>query len=614
MFNKKMDHNTFKLSYNEKELNLFDGQYLIGSSEKSDFMIDSEFMNSYHAVISVNDGTAFITDLHTTNGTYINGKRVKAQSIYHGDILKLGKTTLRFNASITEDVKNKEVKKVTAILDLPPVPSVSKVQSIREKSGFYVDGEYCDIKFEESDRYQSQDLLLSKTIFNNDSYVEEEQREYITLIDNEEVSTKGFNSIEVIFVSNGNILSYDTLGLKKIKNAKFSSELSEYIQFNDPKTKLVEVNKGVVTINCPKDFSSTDGEVITFSEDSTEIMLHKGVHQIFIRKAVGDFDVNTVPYFWRDRKELKKVASRFFVFFFPFLLLTLVDVPVPEKKKDIVVIFKKKKEVSKASSLASTDDNKDSEAKKETSKKISENKDNISNDKKSPKNEKRIAKKTNKKNNKKNKNSRKVAKSSNKKVKAAKRPSVNLAANFSKMLGSSQFKSKSFKDSASGSSGSLRGLSVAQGAGLKTVGGGSSVKGLGSSTKYGNGKGYKSNGRGKRGFDSSFTSTKTVVLGAIDPDILRRILREHIPQFRYCYQQELGRNSKIKGIIDLNFMINGKGRVSKTSVDSKRGKFSKKGINCVSGVLKMIKFPKPKGGGVVEVKQPLNFSSDKTKV
>jgi hypothetical protein len=119
----------------------------------------------------------------------------------------------------------------------------------------------------------------------------------------------------------------------------------------------------------------------------------------------------------------------------------------------------------------------------------------------------------------------------------------------------------------------------------------------------------------KKGIDTAFVQADTVVLGSIDPEILRKILGEYLAQFKFCYQQELQEQSeKIKGIVDLNFRIEGDGKVSKVNIKSAQTKFSDKGVGCMSNVLRMIEFPKPKGGGLVDVRQPLNFYSESTKI
>ncbi len=119
----------------------------------------------------------------------------------------------------------------------------------------------------------------------------------------------------------------------------------------------------------------------------------------------------------------------------------------------------------------------------------------------------------------------------------------------------------------------------------------------------------------KKGIDTAFVQPDTVILGSIDPEVLRKILGEYLGQFKFCYQQELQENSeKIKGIVDLNFRIEGDGKVSRVIIKSSQTKFSERGVGCMSNILKMIDFPKPKGGGLVDVRQPLNFFSENTKI
>ncbi|MBC7428843.1 MAG: AgmX/PglI C-terminal domain-containing protein [Bacteriovorax sp.] len=119
----------------------------------------------------------------------------------------------------------------------------------------------------------------------------------------------------------------------------------------------------------------------------------------------------------------------------------------------------------------------------------------------------------------------------------------------------------------------------------------------------------------KKGIDTAFVQADTVVMGSIEPEVLRKILQEYLPQFKFCYQQELQENSeKIKGIIDLNFRIEGDGKVSTVNIKTAATQFSPKGISCMSNILRIIDFPKPKGGGLVDVRQPLNFFSESTKI
>lgn len=101
---------------------------------------------------------------------------------------------------------------------------------------------------------------------------------------------------------------------------------------------------------------------------------------------------------------------------------------------------------------------------------------------------------------------------------------------------------------------------------------------------------------------------KEVVLGGMDPDTIRRILIDHIPQFRHCYQQELDRAAnEFDGVVRLDFIIGASGHVTKAGVESASASLPAPVRQCVVNVLRGIKFPAPLGGGVVEVNQPFNF-------
>ena len=117
----------------------------------------------------------------------------------------------------------------------------------------------------------------------------------------------------------------------------------------------------------------------------------------------------------------------------------------------------------------------------------------------------------------------------------------------------------------------------------------------------------------KRGVSSMATQVlPRVMKGSIDPELLRRLLQQYMPQFKHCYQRELVRNSKAKGVVDVMFRISTGGSISNVRVGKKKGQvFTKKGAGCLGQVLSLIDFPSPKGGGVVDVKQPLNFVSYK---
>ncbi|MBF0297692.1 MAG: AgmX/PglI C-terminal domain-containing protein [Oligoflexia bacterium] len=111
----------------------------------------------------------------------------------------------------------------------------------------------------------------------------------------------------------------------------------------------------------------------------------------------------------------------------------------------------------------------------------------------------------------------------------------------------------------------------------------------------------------KKGIYTAGTSTNTVIMGSIDPAIIRKILIDHLPEFRYCYQKQLDRSPKeFEGVIPITFVIGASGRVVKAGIDGDTS-LPVNVHECVVNVLKSIQFPAPKGGGQVETHQPIRF-------
>lgn len=116
----------------------------------------------------------------------------------------------------------------------------------------------------------------------------------------------------------------------------------------------------------------------------------------------------------------------------------------------------------------------------------------------------------------------------------------------------------------------------------------------------------------KKGIYTAGTSANTVIMGSIDPAIIRKILIDHLPEFRYCYQKQLDRSPKeFEGVIPINFVIGASGRVVKAGIDGDTS-LPVNVHECVIDVLKSIQFPAPKGGGQVETHQPIRFYPKRT--
>ena len=71
----------------------------IGRSEDNLFHVADPSVSSHHCEVLQRQGELLVRDLHSTNGTYINGEEVTEKVIKPGQILRLGKIEMRLETS-----------------------------------------------------------------------------------------------------------------------------------------------------------------------------------------------------------------------------------------------------------------------------------------------------------------------------------------------------------------------------------------------------------------------------------------------------------------------------------------------------------------------------------
>jgi TonB family protein len=125
--------------------------------------------------------------------------------------------------------------------------------------------------------------------------------------------------------------------------------------------------------------------------------------------------------------------------------------------------------------------------------------------------------------------------------------------------------------------------------------------GASSGSGYGRGSSPGFGGRGRR--VPRVRQAKAKVTGALDKDIIRRIVRAHINEVRHCYNQGLVRDPALNGKVTVRFTIAATGRVSEASLASSTIP-DRRVSRCIVKAVERWKFPKPRGGGIVEVEYP----------
>ncbi len=617
---------------------------LVGSDPKCDLVITDPSVSPIHAFISlIGTEGILVKDLGSDSGIFVNGSRVSEASLFNGDVLTIGNMSFCVE-SLQDDVPAFQAPEKTSPKLQVPKATLPKVDHIElpPKPGFvFIDGEYCDIAFDDS-RYRPLQTLPELKV--DGEYIDVDSAvEPLEIV--HEVKGK---RLEIINYVNGQMLdvSYLTLDngdyyLSPKKGSK------KEIQFHTvARTKIFGVQGGELRFY-PTDAvtPSIDWEKITLKDP---VFLTRGTEQLSIRLVSNTHAWRGIPMFYRDREFFEQGIKVFAGVLLPLLLLLFVTLPKPEEvKEEVAVIYtitkpkpieKKPDETVVEKSEAATEKpvetpemaHKETEQEKAKTPTMAEGsaekKVEAKNTMPEPKKVPVTPAPT-------------VAKpAATPAPKPAAKPAPAAAAKATPTPAPAPVKAYEFKSSVAFNSlvGSAPNINTQGGGGAArnavkdaTFNAGNSDSGpmvTGSAVGVGKFNGADSKGSGtasygskglasKKGFDSSYLEPKTVVMGSMDPELLRKILREYIPQFRHCYQQELiGKSENVKGVVDLQFTIGANGKVAKYNVKVKDAQFSAKGQGCMGQVLGLIDFPKPKGGGVVDVRQPLSFLAETEKI
>ena len=92
------------VEYQGRRYRLHEGVTLVGRGEDCAFSLDDPSVSRAHARLSVEGGVLSITDLRSSNGTFVNGKRAVHTSVLRpGNVVSLGDTALKVAANKSEN-------------------------------------------------------------------------------------------------------------------------------------------------------------------------------------------------------------------------------------------------------------------------------------------------------------------------------------------------------------------------------------------------------------------------------------------------------------------------------------------------------------------------------
>jgi pSer/pThr/pTyr-binding forkhead associated (FHA) protein len=76
-----------------------EGSLILGRDADSGLRLDGDdYASAQHARLEARTDGAWVEDLNSTNGTFVNGKRVTAERLKAGDVIRVGQTELKLEA------------------------------------------------------------------------------------------------------------------------------------------------------------------------------------------------------------------------------------------------------------------------------------------------------------------------------------------------------------------------------------------------------------------------------------------------------------------------------------------------------------------------------------
>ena len=91
----------------------------VGRAPDRDLVIPDSEVSRQHTLFRIDGGSYTVADLHTSNGTFVNGARISRHQLRPGDVVELGPARVQFRQE-TESPKGKNVKFASQLKGFAP--------------------------------------------------------------------------------------------------------------------------------------------------------------------------------------------------------------------------------------------------------------------------------------------------------------------------------------------------------------------------------------------------------------------------------------------------------------------------------------------------------------
>ena len=72
----------------------------VGRAARADFILDAALVSRLHCRLTATDANLEVVDLKSTNGTFVNDRRVEKARLSAGDRLRLGRVELKVDRQV----------------------------------------------------------------------------------------------------------------------------------------------------------------------------------------------------------------------------------------------------------------------------------------------------------------------------------------------------------------------------------------------------------------------------------------------------------------------------------------------------------------------------------
>ncbi len=98
---------------------------LIGRSSSTDFRVTDDLVSSVHClIVQKEDGSFFLRDLESSNGTFVDGEKIKQTVLDPGDTFRVGDTEINIKGRFPSTKKNSSPHVLDSLLEISPLKMI----------------------------------------------------------------------------------------------------------------------------------------------------------------------------------------------------------------------------------------------------------------------------------------------------------------------------------------------------------------------------------------------------------------------------------------------------------------------------------------------------------